>query len=103
MSASVAQVSDVLALSHERDMWLRRLLAAERAAYTRGHRDGWQDGYGAAERNMARLWSEHAGPIARSEPRLLRRRWSLRGEPRSRETFGRPHRDDYPGQGGDAA
>jgi hypothetical protein len=25
------------------------------------------------------------------------RRWSVRGEQRTRETFGRPHRDDYPG------
>jgi hypothetical protein len=32
--------SDLLALSDERDLWLARLLAAERAAYQRGLADG---------------------------------------------------------------
>jgi hypothetical protein len=30
-------------------------------------------------------------------------RWAVRGEPRIRVTFGRPHGDDYPGQGGAAS
>ena len=33
-------VCDLLALSDERDLWLARLLAAERAAYQRGLNDG---------------------------------------------------------------
>jgi hypothetical protein len=34
------RVTDLLALSDERDLWLARLLAAERAAYRRGFADG---------------------------------------------------------------
>jgi hypothetical protein len=34
------RVTDLLALSGERDLWLARLLAAERAAYQRGFADG---------------------------------------------------------------
>jgi hypothetical protein len=41
VSTSVtAAVGDLLALSDERDWWLARLLAAERAAYRRGFADG---------------------------------------------------------------
>jgi hypothetical protein len=41
VSTSVtAAVGDLLALSDERDWWLARLLAAERAAYQRGFADG---------------------------------------------------------------
>ena len=37
---AVVSVGDLLALSDERDLWLARLLAAERAAYQRGYSDG---------------------------------------------------------------
>lgn len=39
-SPSTATVAALLALSDERDWWLARLLAAERAAYRRGFADG---------------------------------------------------------------
>jgi hypothetical protein len=71
--------------------------------YGIGCEHGFLAGYAEAEAAMARRWHEHADPIARTDPQLLRRRWSLRGEPRTRETFGRAHRDDYnPGTGGGA-
>lgn len=38
-------VAALLELSDERDLWLRRLLAAEREAYRRGYEDGRGDGY----------------------------------------------------------
>ena len=38
--SSTATVAALLALSDERDWWLARLLAAERAAYRRGFADG---------------------------------------------------------------
>lgn len=36
-------LSDVLALSNERDQWMARLLDAEREAYRRGYADGRRD------------------------------------------------------------
>jgi hypothetical protein len=93
-----ADIAALLALSDERDTWQRRLLAAEIRGYDRGHRDGYRCGYAQAEAGMDRRWHEHADPIARSDPRLLlARRWSLRGEPRTRQTFGQAHPDDYRG------
>lgn len=70
--------SELLAVSDERDQWLRRLLAAERAAYQAGYRDGR-----AAERHKAdRAWA--AQPPAKvidgtSFAELEARRWGTGG------------------------
>lgn len=53
------RVADLLALSDERDQWLARLLAAERAAYQRGY----DDGRAAACVALAEI-EEHYGQIA---------------------------------------
>jgi hypothetical protein len=60
-----ADIAALLALSDERDVWLLRLLAAERAAYDRGHRDGHRDGYELAAAHMAAAWDSIADPISR--------------------------------------
>lgn len=69
------------------------------------HRDGWQDGSrigfeaGRAaegfERDLA--WQEMARSVARNGE-VMARRWMLRGQPRTRGTFGQPHPADYPGR-----
>ena len=72
-----------------------------RAWYDAGLRHGIELGreLEAAERDAE--WIKIATPIARGgQPYadLERRRWTLRGEPRTRETFGLPHPDDFPGR-----
>jgi hypothetical protein len=72
----------VLALSDERDGWLRRVLAAERAGYTRGLQVGRQQGYELAHREMAAAWQAAAAPIARGGPSYVAlelRRWGPGG------------------------
>lgn len=68
-------------------------------AYKRGLVLGIVIGRGmeGAERDAA--WNEIARPISRIDPELLRRRWSVRGELRTREEFGKPHPGDFPGRG----
>jgi hypothetical protein len=41
-------------------MWLRRILAAEQAAYSRGHRAGYDDGYAQAVADMDEWLAESA-------------------------------------------
>jgi hypothetical protein len=47
---------NVLALSGERDLWLRRELAAERRGYARGWDDGHRAGYEQAEADREDAW-----------------------------------------------
>lgn len=92
----------VLERSAERELWLRRELAAEVRGYERGRAAGYEEGYAASEREMAQCWHEIADPIACGGPsyaELERRRWMLRGEQRTRKTFGQPHADDFLGGG----
>lgn len=87
----------LLELSDERDQWERRLLAAERAAWQaaeRAHADDYHVGY--IDGLLRRKHLEHDAVEA---GKVYARRWELRGEPRTRETFGRPHRDDFTGRG----
>jgi hypothetical protein len=90
----------LLALSDERDRWLRRLLAAERAAFHRGAEYGWRLGYEASCRDQEAAWRAVAGRVARgaSNPtfaELELRRWG----PGGREHFGDPRPDDrHPGR-----
>ena len=80
---------------------LARLRWHGRAEYERGYEAGRRDAL--AEEAASRR--EAAGLVARatagpSHAELERRRWTLRGEHRARETFGRPHPGDYPGRDG---
>jgi hypothetical protein len=68
-----------------------------RLGYEHGYRDGWQ----ASERDLAASYHAMAGPVARGGPshaELERRRWTVHGEQRARETFGLPHPADRPGR-----
>lgn len=98
-------LGELLDRSGERDLYGARI----DQAYREGWRAGQAEGYGmgradeAAERDRA--WKEIARPAARgglSHAELERRRWAVRGEPRTRETFGQPHPDDYQGRKGTA-
>ncbi len=90
--------SDLLAVSDERDQWLTRLHAAERAAFARGRAAGRREGYEYAYREMDRRWVEIARPVARGGPmfaELERKRWG----PDGREHFADPRPGDFPGRG----
>jgi hypothetical protein len=92
---------ELLALSDERDSWMRLLLSAGRDSYQRGLADGIALGrrLEGVERDAA--WNAIARPVARGGPsydELERKRWAVHGEPRTRETFGLPHPDDYKGR-----
>ena len=90
----------LLAVSRERDLQLRLRLAAWREGYRAGWEHGWRAGYEAADCDQAASWAEVAKPKARSSGRdLERRRWAVRGEPRTRAEFGQPDPADHPGQG----
>lgn len=82
----------VLELSAERDLWERRLLDAERAAYARGYQDGRDD----QAREDGRRWA--AMPVRRvnGEPTFAELEL-LRWGPGGREHFGDPRPDDYKG------
>lgn len=53
--------------SDERDGWIRRVLASWREGFRAGHAVGWQDGYDAAEADMAASWHSAVYPAARPE------------------------------------
>lgn len=104
---------ELLELSDERDLWERRLLGAERAAYAAGYADGRADERTEADRAWA---AQPAARFVHDGPGLAEleaRRWHVccrrcRGsghvagcgncEDRTRETFGRPHKDDFTGR-----
>ena len=87
-------------------------LSAERQLWERLIDEAWRDGYRAA---LGQLAEAEAGGYARAVadvkaaqhalPHHLRglreieeRRWIVRGEQRTRKTFGNPHPADYPGK-----
>ena len=87
----------LLTLSDLLDGHLRLRLAAYREGYETGHDAGYDQGYDdgiacrkRAQQDLVEALQVHA------------RRWELRGEPRARETFARPHPDDYQGRKGAA-
>jgi len=93
-------VALVDATDHEAEIAYRLLLCRE--AFDRGRDAGWAAGFEAAHREMAAAWNAAAAPIARGglvHAEVEEKRWMLRGEPRTRGTFGRPHLDDFPGRG----
>ena len=88
---------ELLGVSDERDVQLQRLLDAERAAYMAGYAHGRAD----EAREADRAWAARPPQpvrVGESLAALEARRWELRGEPRTRETFGRPHLADYRGR-----
>ena len=89
---------ELLALSDERDSWMRRLLTAERDSYRRGLADGIVLGRRLEGLERDRAWAEIARPVARIDPAFMSRRWTVRGEPRTREAFGRTHPGDFKGR-----
>lgn len=77
--------TDLLALSDERDLWLSRLLSAERAALDRGYRRGYADGYARqladsvpSDYEMAEAAVREAERWTRLQARLQWRRWHER-------------------------
>lgn len=97
--------------SDDRSRQLGERLAAWREGYAAGFAAGTEVGRGAEAHERDQLWSEFSKPISRRGPagpgvdekislaydHVERRRWNLRGEPRTRETFGQPHPGDYQG------
>lgn len=93
---------DILDRSDERDLWQRRLLDAQRAAYRAGYNDGRAD----EQRDADRRWVATPPLTVRDDltrDELEARRWTLRGEQRTRETFGLPHPADFTGRSREAA
>ena len=90
-------IGGLLELSDLLDGQLRQRLAAYREGYEDGHDAGYDQGYedGIAERKRAQQDMLEA-------LKVHARRWVLRGEPRARETFGRPHPGDFKGKEGAA-
>ena len=89
-------VASLLALSDERDQWMRCQLAAWREAYRLGRLDGIEEGRAleAAERDG--FWRNLGRRLAAqpSFAELERRRWG----PGGRERFGELQPGDYPGR-----
>jgi hypothetical protein len=81
------------------DGQLRLRLAAFREGYQFGHEAGYTEGRQDMADELAAAWNRIAGPISRIDPQFLRRRWSVRGELRDRETFGQPSPGDFKGRG----
>jgi hypothetical protein len=83
VAASVpGRVAELLALSDERDLWLRRVY------------DAWREGYAAAlddavTASLARIWPP-PGHVTETD----KRRWG----PGGREHFSDPRPGDYPGR-----
>jgi hypothetical protein len=98
-SVTASSVARWLALSAERDLQLALRLASWREGYRLGREDGWRAGYETARAELDAAWHAVAARVARgaSDPtyaELERRRWTVHGEPRTRETFGLPHPAD---------
>lgn len=85
--------ASLLEISDERDLWLDRLHAAERAAYERGYTDGDTAGYARGARLMEAT-APVLDPAAPSLTELERRRWG----PGGRQRFGDPRPGDFPGR-----
>ena len=96
----LAECISLLDYSDELDRQLRLRLSAYRQGYAAAeaaHADDYDLGY--ADGVMAR---KRAGIRLYEVLQLEQRRWELRGEKRTRRTFGLPHKDDYQPRGGAA-
>jgi hypothetical protein len=93
------KAAELLDLSDERDLAERAWLAAWRDGYAAGAADAWSAGYAAAVTEVKA--AEHGlVRLVRGMAETEAARWTLRGEVRTRETFGQPHPDDYTGRDG---
>jgi len=95
---AAAEVTALLTLSGERDMWVKVCLRRERAAYRQGFIAGDLAGYTRARTEMARRWTRIASPVAYGGPAfadLEERRWG----PGGRARFGDPRPGDFRGRG----
>jgi hypothetical protein len=98
-----AIVDELLDRSRERDVQLELRHRAYAEGWEAGHVAGTEAGRQAEAAERDKAWNRIARPIARggrSHAELERNRWTVRGETRTRETFGQPHPDDYLGQDG---
>lgn len=89
----------LLAWSDVRDAEQAARLAATREAYHAGLAAGLERGHRETLENLAAAERRALGGLVRLADRpdvaeMERRRWSLRGEPRTRETFADPHPGD---------
>jgi hypothetical protein len=66
-SHGLPRAADLLAESDRHDMWLRRLLDAERRGYARGHEAGFAAGWAASEADLAASWHALTEPVAHPE------------------------------------
>jgi len=92
MTADLADLIDPVAE-------IRYRLQLAREAFQAGVEAGLARVIGADEE----AWRVAAGrvrvaPASPTRAEVEARRWKVRGEHRTRETFGRPHRDDFPGR-----
>jgi hypothetical protein len=85
-----------LAESAERDLWDDLVLAAWRDGYRAGAAAEYSRGYQAAIADVKSAEHDLVAYLSTRPGETVR--WALRGEPRTRATFGQPHRDDYPGR-----
>jgi hypothetical protein len=98
-------VAELLADSDRRAAQLDAQDRAWRQGFERGFDAGVEVGTGAALEEEAQQRREAAGLVRQAtagpaHAAVMRRRWTVRGEQRTRETFGNSHPADYPGQGG---
>jgi hypothetical protein len=83
------------AIDPDAEIRYRRALAQEAALAERER--AWAEGYAAAVADVKA--AQHAlYNHLRGLAEIEARRWTVRGEPRTRATFGQPHKDDYPGR-----
>lgn len=102
MTAVHEDTGELLGLSDERDVQLELRQRAWREGWDAGYADGYDAGHQDEAAARDRDWRRIARPIARGGPsaaELEAKRWTVRGERRTPETFGQPHPDDFPGRG----
>jgi len=93
--------ADLLSLSNERDVQLELRHRAYMQGWEAGHMAGADDGRQAEATERDKAWNRIARPIARggtAHAEIEQRRWTVRGEQRTRETYGQPHQGDYKGR-----
>ena len=91
--------AELLDRSDERDLYMRRIEQAWRDGWQRGDEDGYARGRQDEAADRGRAWNKIARAAVKgpTHAELERRRWMVRGEPRTRADFADPHPGDYPG------
>lgn len=86
-------IAMVMHLSDERDRWEQLAIDNGRAGYLSGYVDGYRDRMITDDREFA---ATPRMPLIDGTPldQVAAKRWELRGEARTRETFGQPHPQD---------